>query len=168
MRIKLKPQTRYKALWIAVLGFFLPILIGLLFRLYHLLRGQPITAHELAWSFAPSTMAAMLFSYFIADIPFVIASIIARHLLRVDPISTAMTRVASVSGMVIGTALSSIGLYFMVWRAQYWEDFFFMNGALVTLPYILACMIIGLGLGWIVGRLLQSRENKRLRPQPSP
>jgi Na+/H+-translocating membrane pyrophosphatase len=168
MRIELKPQTRYKALWIAVFGFFLPILIGLLFRLYRLLLGQPITAHELAWSFAPSTMTVMLLSFFIAGIPFVIASLIAVHLLRVDPISTATTRVASVAGMVIGTALFSTVLYFMVWRSQYWEDFFFMNGAQATLPYMLACTIIGLGLGWVVGRLLQSRENKRLRPQPSP
>ena len=142
MRIELKPQTGSRAVWIAVFGFFLPILIGLVFRLYHLLRGQPVTAHELAWSFAPHTMRAMLLSFLIADIPFMITSLVAVRLVRVDPISTATTRVASVAGMVIGTALSSTALYFMVWRSQYWEDFFFMDGARESLPFMLVCMII--------------------------
>ncbi len=167
MRIELKPQTRYKAFWIAVFGFFLPILLGLLFRFYYLLRGQPVTANELAWTFYPNTMMVMLRSFLIADFPFMIAWVIARRLLRLEPTSTATTRVASVVGMVIGTSISSIALYCEVWRSHYWEDFFFMDGTLVSLPITLTGMILGLGLGWIVGRLLQSRENQRLRSQPS-
>ena len=163
MRIELTPKTRSKAPWIAILGFFLPILVGLLFRFYFQLRGQPVI--ELTWFLGGGLrMTIILLTFLIADIPFMIASVIARRLLRVEPISTATTRVASVVGMVMGTAVSSIVLFLIVWSSQYWEDIIFMFGAVALLLYMLPCMIIGLGLGWVVGRLLQSRENHRLRP----
>ena len=163
MRIELTPKTRSKAPWIAILGFFLPILVGLLFRFYLQLRGQPVI--ELTWFLGGGLrMTIILLTFLIADIPFMIASVIARRLLRVEPISTATTRVASVVGMVMVTAVSSIVLFLIVWSSQYWEDIIFMFGAVALLLYMLPCMIIGLGLGLVVGQLLQSRENHRLRP----
>jgi hypothetical protein len=157
MKIELMPETGSKARWIAVLGFFLPILVGLLYRFYLQLRGQPVI--ELGWFLGGGlpTIVSLL-SFVIADIPFMIAAVVARRLLRVEPISTAATRVASVAGMVIGTAVSSIALFLMMWSSHGWPEFWFFWGVLGFLLYMLPCMIIGLGLGWVVGRLLQSRQ----------
>jgi hypothetical protein len=44
MRIALKPNTHEKAMWIAVFGFVIPTVVGVLFRFYLLLEGQPVTA----------------------------------------------------------------------------------------------------------------------------
>jgi hypothetical protein len=44
MRIALKPHTYEKALWIAVFGFVIPIVVGVLFRFYLLLEAQPVSA----------------------------------------------------------------------------------------------------------------------------
>jgi hypothetical protein len=44
MRIALKPHTHEKAVLIAVFGFVIPIVVGVLFRFYLLLEGQPVTA----------------------------------------------------------------------------------------------------------------------------
>lgn len=100
MRVELKPHTHENGLWIAVFGFFIPIVIGVFFRFYLLLRGQPVTSSELAFILSHYSLRVMLSGFVVADTPFIFAALIADRMLRVEPISTATTRVASVMGML--------------------------------------------------------------------
>lgn len=159
MRVELKPESKSKAVWIAVGGFFLPIIVGLLGRAFLQLRGVPVI--ELKWFFEPGGLRVtfILFNFLLADIPFIIAAVISHRLLRVEPAGSTTARVAAVCGMVTATALSSVVLFLLVWTSRYWEDFFLLGG-LYLLPYMLTSLFLGLALGWLVGCVLQKRTAK--------
>lgn len=164
MTIELKPQTHNKVLWIAVFGFLIPIVVGVLYRSYLLFWGRVITGSELAFIFSHHSALVLLSSFLTADIPFIFTALIAERMLRVEPISTTSIRVASVAGMVIATTLPSTVFFFMVWSYSQFLNFFFRPR--LILPYLLPWTFIGLGLGWLVGRLLPGIESTSLRHQP--
>lgn len=124
---------------IALFGYFLPVVIGILIRQYLVIMGKPVMPW--GWFFNPARLFQMLFLLAYWDVPFLIVARLAAQR------ATGNNKDLHFPwGAFIGTLLFSVGTFGFLWMSV--EAIYIV--APVIPFFIVVGTLIGSGIGWLV------------------
>jgi hypothetical protein len=136
---------------IAVLGYFLPLVIGLCVREFIVMTGGQGASWEwiLGWFLSPRSLLFVLAVFYYWDLPFLIVATMAAKLDIGAP---------RIRALVFGAFFGSLVFTILVF-GDLWTDvehlFFFID----LVPFaVLQGTVLGLGIGWLIGRFMTTPE----------
>ena len=129
---------------IVLLGYFLPILVGVLVREYLVMVGKPVMPW--GWFFNPGRVFQMVFLLAYWDVPFlIVAALVARN----SAGDNKNTHLAW--GAFLGTLLFSLAVFGFLWMSV---EAIYMLAPVIPF-FVLVGTIMGGGIGWSAGRIRQ-------------
>ncbi|MGH9681682.1 MAG: hypothetical protein ACRD4Y_17180 [Candidatus Acidiferrales bacterium] len=131
------------SLGIALIGYFLPAVVGVFVRAYLQRIGKPVI--EWSWMFEPVRLVQFLVFFAYWDVPFLLVAALACR----KPLSDHANR-PLVLGAFLGTLASSTLVFADLWRNM---EAILMGAVLIPF-FILPGTLAGLALGWLLGRFL--------------
>jgi hypothetical protein len=126
---------------ITLIGYFLPVVVGLCVRVYLQRMARPVV--EWSWFFEPVRLMGMAISLAYWDIPFLLIAAMAGR----RPLKDRKNRIL-VTGGFLGTLLLSILVFADLWR----NIEAIMMGTILIPFFILPGTLVGLGIGWLIAR----------------
>jgi hypothetical protein len=138
---------------IAVSTFFLPVVVGICVREILQALGKPVMPWIwiLSWFFNPVQFVFLLGMLAYWDVPFLIVAALASNTLMQNRKNRIL-----VYGGFFGTLLFSIIVFGDLWRIT--EALLMLSGLIPI--YILPGTILGLAIGWLVGRFSQKAASE--------
>jgi hypothetical protein len=125
-----------------LLGYFLPVMVGILVRSYLQSIGKPVA--EWSWFFNPSLFIYFVFALLYWEVPFFLVAWLGRPSRIADP-----GRTIIVFAGFLGTSLASILLF-----ADFWKNLEAVILGTIIIPFlILPGTLLGLAIGWVAARI---------------